>query len=230
MDQLHTALENAGFERTKLPISKPLVVHAVAGAGKSTLLRNFAAACPEALAQTCGPADPPNLEQTHIREHFGPQSNKINILDEYPLLEPLRGAWAAVFADPLQYSTGALPPHYVKKTSHRLGVHTAQLISKLICPVSSSSTKPDSVTFSGIFEGQLLGQIIALDDLTASLLARHSVPFACPEQVRSQEFPEVTVVSASPLDKVINKSLLYVALSRHTEKLHVLSPPPHPSS
>nr|BDX36171.1 triple gene block protein 1 [Plantago asiatica mosaic virus] len=229
MDVVVTALTTNNFQRTSTPISKPLVVHAVAGAGKTTLIQNLLPDHSNLSAQTAGTPQPPNLTGAFIRKLTCPESNKINLLDEYVALQPLKGSWDVVLADPLQHSGPALRPHFVKSVSHRLCPETTKLISKLICPCTSSRSENSTIQFSGLFDGPLLGTIIALDSTTQALLRAHKAPFLCPTAALGLEFDVVTVVSSQPLEEVQDKVGLYVSLSRHRHQLHVRSPPPHPT-
>ncbi|BAC16786.1 tgb1 [Tulip virus X] len=229
METILTALEKAGFTRTKLPLSKPLVIHAVAGAGKTTLIQSLLAEHPNLSAQTAGVPQNPTLDGAYIRKLTIPESNKLNILDEYAALHPLKGSWDVVCADPLQHPNTALRPHFLKTTSHRLCPATTGLISKLICPCSSSRPEPTKITVTGLFESPLFGTIISLDDTCHKLLQAHGLQPHCPESVLGLEFPVVTVVSSLPLHEIVEKHRLYISLSRHTQELHVRCPPPHPT-
>nr|BDX36176.1 triple gene block protein 1 [Plantago asiatica mosaic virus] len=229
MDVVVTALTANNFQRTSTPISKPLVVHAVAGAGKTTLIQNLLPDHLNLSAQTAGTPQPPNLTGAFIRKLTCPEPNKINLLDEYVALQPLKGSWDVVLADPLQHPGLALRPHFIKSVSHRLCPETTKLISKLICPCTSSRSENSTIQFSGLFDGPLLGTIIALDSTTQALLRTHRAPFLCPTAALGLEFDVVTVVSSQPLEEVQDKVGLYISLSRHRHQLHVRSPPPHPT-
>lgn len=155
MDRLIDLLTANGYSRTDHPISKPLVIHAVAGAGKTTLIRQFLKENPAINAQTLGTPDKPNLSRKMIRPHTGPKANHFNILDEY-CAQPLKGSWDAVFADPLQHPDYALEPHFIKETSHRLGPSTCRLISELGILIYPGA-EDQLVTRKGVFEGELYG-------------------------------------------------------------------------
>nr|AMY62719.1 triple gene block protein 1 [Plantago asiatica mosaic virus] len=229
MDVILSTLTSNNFQRTNTPISKPLVVHAVAGAGKTTLIQNLLPNHPNLSAQTAGTPQSPNLTGAYIRILTGLEVNKLNLLDEYAALQPLKGSWDVVLADPLQHPGLALRPHFVKSISHRLCPETTKLISKLICPCTSSRSDSSIIQFSGLFEGPLLGTIIALDSTTQNLLQAHRAPFLCPTTALGLEFDTVTVVSARPLEEIQDKVGLYISLSRHRTQLHVRSPLPHPT-
>ena len=229
MDTLISLLTTNGYSRTDLPISKPLVVHAVAGAGKTTLIREFLRLHPSVNAQTLGTPDKPNLSRKMIRQYSMPKANHFNILDEY-CAQPLKGSWDAVFADPLQHPDFAVEPHFIKETSHRLGAQTCQLISDLgILIYPGAEDQP--VSRKGVFEGELYGTVIALDSYIRDLAQRHGVKTLCPKATIGQQYPVVTVLSSLPLESVENSTELYIALTRHTQELHVRCPnPPHPSA
>ncbi|AAX19932.1 triple gene block protein 1 [Nandina mosaic virus] len=229
MDAIISTLTSNDFQRTNIPISKPLVVHAVAGAGKTTLIQNLLSEHPNFSAQTAGTPQSPNLTGAFIRKLTCPESNKINLLDEYAALQPLKGSWDVVLADPLQHTGLTLRPHFIKSVSHRLCPETTKLISKLICPCTSSRAETSTIQFSGLFDGPLLGTIIALDQTTQALLQAHNAPFLCPSAALGLEFDTVTVVSSQPLEEVSDQVGLYISLSRHRSQLYVRSPPPHPT-
>lgn len=229
MDILTSLLTANGYNRTDHPLSKPLVVHAVAGAGKTSLIREFMKVHPAVNAQTHGTPDKPNLSRKMIRQYSIPKANHFNILDEYCAL-PVKGSWDAVFADPLQHPDHALEPHFIKETSHRLGAQTCKLISDLgILIYPGAEDQP--VVRKGVFEGELFGTVIALDQQIHDLAQRHGVRTFCPQATIGQQYPVVTVLSSNPLESVEDSTALYIALTRHTKELHVrCPPPPYPTS
>lgn len=229
MNHFINLLIEEGYVRTNEILTDTLVVHAVAGAGKSTLIRKFILQHPHARAYTHGVPDPPNLEGRFIQAFKGPDSTHFNILDEY-CAEPLSGSWNVLIADPLQHKSQALRPHYIKKTSHRLGKATCSLLTSVGLEVTSEKEE-DVVDYRGVFEGPLFGTVIALDSTARTLLCRHGIQPLCPSEVLGSEFDEVTVVSELPLHQVRLKHSLYIALTRHRKSLHVRAPPlPHSTS
>ena len=223
MDRLIDLLTANGYSRTDHPISKPLVIHAVAGAGKTTLIRQFLKENPAINAQTLGTPDKPNLSRKMIRPHTGPKANHFNILDEY-CAQPLKGSWDAVFADPLQHPDYALEPHFIKETSHRLGPSTCRLISELGILIYPGA-EDQLVIRKGVFEGELYGTVIALDKPIQELARRHSIEALCPKSTIGLQFQQVTVLSSLPLESVEDSTELYIALTRHTREIHVRCPP-----
>ena len=211
-----------GYTRTDLPISKPLVIHAVAGAGKTTLIRQFLHQHSATNAQTLGTPDKPNLSRKMIRQFSMPKANHFNILDEY-CAQPLKGSWDAVFADPLQHPDYALEPHFIKETSHRLGPSTCELISSLGILIYPDS-EDQVVTRKGVFESELFGVVIALDEAIFQLASRHGLKPLCPKATIGLQFPVVTVLSSLALEQIEDSTALYIALTRHTKELHVRCP------
>lgn len=222
MEHLISLLIANGYTRTDTPITKPLVVHAVAGAGKTTVIRQFLKESPAVNAQTLGTPDKPNLTRKMIRQYSMPKANHFNILDEY-CAQPLKGSWDAVFADPLQHPDFTLEPHFIKETSHRLGRSTCELISSLgIFMLPDAEDQP--VNIQGVFEGEIHGVVIALDEYIHKLAARHGLKPFCPKATIGLQFPIVTVLSSLPLEQVDDSTGLYIALTRHTQALHVRCP------
>lgn len=225
MNSLINLLEESGYSRTPVPLTTPLVVHAVAGAGKSSLIRSFLSGNPNARAFTTGVPDTRNLLGASIQAFDpNPPSHTFNILDEYPQGAG-KGSFQALFADPLQHSniSSIRQPHFIKTTSHRLGPSTAELLTQLGFTVEGLGTA-QVVSSEPIFGSTIKGQVIALDDLIADYLSAHRCPFKRPLQTLGAEFPVVTVLSSVPLREVCCKEHLYVALSRHTSELHVRDP------
>ncbi|AEO12141.1 tgb1 [Tamus red mosaic virus] len=223
MNSVFELLESEGFERTKEPISKPVVVHAVAGAGKSTLIRKLLERNPEIRAFTHGVPDPPSLGCNDIGPfQSNPPSHTINILDEYPAGD-VSGAFHVLFADPLQHRKPKRRPHFVKRVSHRLGPNTENLLRKVGISITGAGSA-EVKTQQSIFEGALFGKITAVDSNVGNLLANHGVKFSYPDDVLGLEFPVVTVFSALPVSEICDKEGAYIALSRHTEELHVRAP------
>nr|AZF99042.1 orf2 [Papaya mosaic virus] len=223
MNHFINCLVSEGFSRTKEPLTDTLVVHAVAGSGKSTLIRNFLREHPNTFACTHSKPDAPNLEGTFIHKFRSPTQDHFNILDEY-CKEPIVGKWDVLIADPLQYSTPALKPHYIKSSSHRLCRRTCALITEVGVPIQSSRAEEGVVEEADLFSSPLLGKIIALDKAAGDLLRAHGVQPLCPIETIGLEFPVVTVVSTEPIRQLELKHQVYIALSRHKERLHVLAP------
>ncbi|ANW11493.1 TGB1 [Senna mosaic virus] len=223
MNHFINALTEGGFERTKVPISEPLVVHAVAGSGKTSLVRSFIKDYNVARAYTHGVPDPQNLEGKFIQAYKQPNPTHFNILDEY-CAEPLTSGWQVVLADPLQHRGTFLEPHYIKRVSHRIPKSTEEILEKAGFQIKAVK-EAGVCSHTGIFEGPLRGKLITLDRTVQDLLVNHGLSPSCPTEVLGQEFPVVTLFSSSPLNEVKAKHLLYIALTRHTKELHVRAPP-----
>ncbi|BAJ17498.1 triple gene block 1 [Lagenaria mild mosaic virus] len=221
-------LKENGFERTGLPLSSPLVVHAVAGAGKTTLIRKYLASNPNSLAFTHGIPDRRNLENRYLREFDSPVPGFFCILDEYPGGE-YKEKWDVLIADPLQHENEPMSPHFIKATSHRFGKNTEDLLTGLGFNLIGLK-ESDRVNISHIFGGPILGEVIALEPAARHLLLDHGLKPHCPRSVLGQEFTEVTVVSFKPLSQFKDSADLYIALTRHSETLHVRTTGiPHPT-
>lgn len=223
MNTLTNTLLSEGYTRTPRPLSEPIVVHAVAGAGKSTLIRKLLTQSDLYRAHTNGPPDPPSLTCTSILPYTSnPPQHTFNILDEYPLGQSK--GYKALFADILQHRNNHQSPHFIKTTSHRLGPSTAQFIKEhLSIPIEGTGTA-ELESVAPVLGSPLYGTLIALTPEVARLLESHGAPFYCPDQVLGQEFPVVTVLSTIPIANLTDRAAAYIALSRHTQKLHVRSP------
>ncbi|ASE06181.1 TGB 1 protein [Euonymus yellow vein virus] len=224
MEVLTRLLNENRFLRTLEPISKPLVIHACAGAGKSTIIRSVLNSVPGARAYTFGKADKKNLSGQFIESaccHPKPEAS-FRILDEY-LVSDDGEEYDAVFCDPLQVKGTARRPHFICTTSQRFGWHTADLLRKL--GIELNSSKEDLVLIQPLFEGEPEGVILAWEPEVCALLDDHLVEFKKPSEVIGETFDCVSVITESLIDNVDFESL-YVALSRHCEKLVVLSADP----
>lgn len=220
---LTNLLTSKGFVRTNRPLSKPLVVHAVAGAGKSTVIREFLQEVFNSSGQTLGIPDPPTLEGAYIKAATVPLSNHFNILDEYSV-QPLRHSWDAVFSDPLQNPAHPVRPHFICTVSHRLGPEVCDLLRDLGISISSSGSRSQTVFRGGVFESELKGTLIALDEEIRDLLTAHALNPVCPHEVLGRELPVVTVLSSQPIPNIKDRSGLYIALTRATDELRILAP------
>jgi hypothetical protein len=214
MEIVTELLRKAGFQRTTHPISTPLVVHAVAGAGKTTILK--------ALLQSgftvCSPALHAGNTLLGARVNELPSGEEFAV-DEYLKFDTLP-ACQVVFADPCQYHTPALTAHYVSTVTHRLGRATTELLQRFL-PITINSTKEDVVELQDLFVGEPQGQIIAIQEDVRELAIAHGLYPLRVCEAQGKEYPVVTVLSSQPLSEVPAHQL-YIALSRHTEKLVVL--------
>ena len=113
--------------------------------------------------------------------------------------------------------------HFIKETSHRLGPSTCELISSLGILIYPDS-EDQVVTRKGVFESELFGVVIALDEAIFQLASRHGLKPLCPKATIGLQFPVVTVLSSLALEQVEDSTALYIALTRHTKELHVRCP------
>jgi hypothetical protein len=202
------------YERTPLPIQEPIVVHTVAGAGKTTLVRSWIRRAPQLKAVTGGQPDPPNLEGVGILRPQG----RADIVDEYPAVADITGA-KILLADPLQHRGTTFPAHFIGRRTHRFGKSTCELLKSW--NINCSADKEDKVLRSGLYESELVGTVIAVDDDAAELLEAHSAQFVTPCQALGLTCEVVTAVSTVPLEEAdpVNR---YIACSRHSQQLLIL--------
>lgn len=219
MNRFIELLVESGFERTGETLSQPLVVHAVAGAGKTSLVRQYLSLNPNSLAFTHGVPDKRNLQNRFIRPYDDPVPGYFCILDEYSA-DDYTERWDVLIADPLQHKNEPLVPHYIKRTSHRLGRGTQEILAGLGVHLEGLNEE-EEVSVTHILEGEIRGTVIALDPAAKHLLLDHGVKPLCPSKTLGAEFPETTVVSFKPLQDFTDISELYIALTRHTRRLNV---------
>jgi hypothetical protein len=202
------------YERTPLPLQEPIIVHTVAGAGKTTLVRSWLRRAPHLKAITGGQPDPPNLEGVGLLRPHG----RADIVDEYPAVPDLEGA-KVLLADPLQHRGLTRPAHFIGRRTHRFGKSTCELLKSW--GINCTATKEDTVSKAGLFDSDLIGTIVAVDDDAAELLSSHSAQFLTPCQALGLTFEAVTAVSTVPIEEAdpVNR---YIACSRHSQQLLIL--------
>lgn len=224
MEILLSNILDAGFKRTKLPLTNKelIVVHAVAGAGKSTLIRRILENLPEAQAYTYGAADPQTLSGRRIKSITDRPAvpGPLDIIDEY-LGGGYEGA-RVVFCDPYQYQGNALEAHFILNHSRRFGRNTARLLRSLEFDVESD--REDVLLTTDIWQEEIQGNIIAYEPEVATWVAAHGAKCLIPEEIRGKTFQEATVVCTDlQLCCQELRHLLYVALTRHRTKLIIAS-------
>ncbi|ABW69735.1 triple gene block protein [Ligustrum necrotic ringspot virus] len=220
MDVLVSVLAKYNFERLSSNISPPIVVHSVPGAGKSSLIREIIQKDSRFQAYTHGEADPVHLSGVRIQKYAEPLLGEFILLDEY-LGGPVPDGVFAIFADPLQGGPGRpLRAHFIKKTSHRFGKATAQLLRNLDFEVEA--TNDDVVQVSGLYETDPRDTIIYCEAEIGSLLRAHNVEAYCVSEIRGKTFESVTFVTAENSPK--DRALVFQCLTRHRKSLLILSP------
>lgn len=218
MDRVVNLVFEAGFEKTPIPWDQnsPLVIHAVAGAGKSRLCRIILEQLPEAEVYTHGVPDHPTLSGRRIKPYsLREQPGPFDLIDEYLAAEHNNAK--VLLADPLQYPGHPKYCHFISRVSHRFGRRTAEKLTQLGIPCSS--TRFDILLTENIWKVVIEGQVIAWDPAVCKLLQAHGVAHKSPEEVRGETFDTVTVLH--PTEKVpeAEQFLLYIALTRHRTKL-----------
>ncbi|UTQ50732.1 MAG: 25 kDa triple gene block protein 1 [Plant associated potexvirus 1] len=218
-------LTQAGFKRTEHDITTPLVVHAVAGGGKSSLLKLLT---PHFRVGTAAPA---NL-YSFGGDHFVPVAAGCQIVDEYQSARTLPESAIALVGDPLQdpLCSHSLKPHYIKYQSHRVGPEVAAALKFIpIIPAGQSRLQ-----LSSAYEKDPEGLVISYEPSVCDILRRHQVEHKHPNEVRSEEYPTVTVYTTSTVIPPSDHSNFYVALTRATAKILWLTldatDPGHPAA
>ncbi|QGT76799.1 P2 [Citrus yellow mottle-associated virus] len=212
-------LSSKEFTRTKLPLSEPIVIHAIAGAGKTHLLEQYSRHNPSNTFFT--PLD--NKSNSLLLSPFSSDCSSASFIDEYPLCEIPPSA-KYLLADPIQYlgNPNLRKPHYICPVSHRFGSQTAALLSSL--GIEAYSRKQDIVVSEDIFSFEPEGQVIACDPETQALARRHSLDFLRPCESIGRTFHTTTVLISDKLTPETLTKEIYIGLTRHTSKLIILSP------
>nr|QQG34621.1 TGB1 [Yucca alphaflexivirus 1] len=219
MDFLLTLLDsNASYTRTSIPLSLPLVVHAVAGAGKTHLLTQLLHSCPSVTVHTLGAPIP----RDSTCRGSGGDLRVFNVLDEYQIAADT-SSYQALFGDPLQGPSDKAYPdaHYVNTTSLRFGRQTCQLLNSI--GITCSSVRPDQVVVQRPFGAEPRGQVIALDSEGFEYLRAHQLQPRRPCELAGQTFDECTVLVTRRL-RDYQSNELYIALTRHRYSLLLLTP------
>lgn len=222
MDYVDSVLLSRGFQRTREPISFPIVVHGVPGCGKTSLIYHILEE-PLFSAQSYGETKPPNLAGIGIQKAPSPLGCGFNILDEY-LSGELFDSFDVVLSDPYQNSRPVLRAHYCNNISHRVGPSVCGFLNKFGYEISSAREKDTLLRFGDIFKDRVVGQIIAFEPKAIELLDWHNAPYKKPCEVRGAEFEKVTFVSASKDLFAVNCADLYISLTRATDELLILQP------
>ncbi|AIZ76620.1 triple gene block protein 1 [Elderberry carlavirus B] len=224
MDVLIKLATSFGFIRVNNNCSGVYVFHCVPGAGKSTLIRSILNCDSRFQAFTFGKADLQNLEGRRIK---GPSEaileGKLNIVDEYT-----EGNWeqfnpVAIFGDPIQSANldRVRPCSFICRETRRFGKSTCKLLKGLGFEVNSNLE--DTVLTGDIFTVEPEGLIIAFEHEVKELLRAHNCEFHEPCAIRGLTAEVVTFITASDCIAQDLSHLFYIALTRHTKKLIVLS-------
>nr|QQG34576.1 TGB1 [Ferula potexvirus 1] len=212
---IYKTLVEAGWERTALPISYPLVVHGVAGSGKSRVIRPLKTVHNIPTYTLCV-TDNPRVDCSNITAL---PTNPVPgfILDEYHIDKERCTGALLVLGDPLQSHEECFPPHFVSFSSFRIG----RSLASLFPPLVSVSPVEDSVEVANCWTVDPVGTILCFEPEVADLLLSHNLEFTHPDHCRGAQFNTVTLYTSSePLDPV----WLYLSVTRHTTKLLWLCP------
>jgi hypothetical protein len=221
IEKLNT-IEN--LKRTPIEISNPIVIHCAAGSGKTTLIKRIIEENRNILKayttskHTLSDCSGPIIEE--FKQNFEPQAH--HILDEYPTLpKSITDKFGLILCDPYQYHCTPYQAHFTSNLSHRLGRNTTELLRNFGKDIVGY--KDDIVEVANIFEGEPEGQITCCEEEIIELLEAHQADFLTSEEILGKEFKTVTfVTSKSLVDLTDHKS--YICLTRHTEKIKILTP------
>nr|WDY35309.1 triple gene block protein 1 [Garlic yellow mosaic-associated virus] len=218
MNKLLELLTEFEFIRTNIPISKPLVVHAVPGAGKTTLLRKFLSTCSSAEVITSGVGDKPNLLGKRIvhGSKFSTEGS-FRIFDEYITSESIPDC-EALFSDPIQNNKEGLPAHYIKKKSLRVPKAICDWLQTLGFEIESEVE--GELSFEEFFGPDPVGKTVAFETDVLELLRKHNCDFSLPCEIRGLEFDTVTLFTEKDCSELSGFEL-YIAATRAKKRLIV---------
>jgi hypothetical protein len=221
-EQIPAFLRAEGCTETNNPLCFPIRLHAIPGAGKTTLLRKLRTRFPSALIYAAAHSAISSPDDTHLLP-LPDQPNPCLAIDEYQILtedDPWLTQTALLVGDPCQTNHPCPPAHFRLDVSHRFGHTTAALLTELGFPCTSSHS--DTVVVLDAYDSEPSGTIIALDDVICKTLLSHGTTALHPEQVRGRTFSAVSLYVSQPLASA-ERHLLYIALTRHTHLLEILT-------
>nr|WEC26234.1 triple geneblock protein 1 [Nerine potexvirus 1] len=218
-------LLNLHFQRTNLPLSKPVVIHSCAGAGKTTLIQTILQNHPSATAYTHSThyASSRDLAGYNLRPFSQYTPGHLDIIDEY-LAGSIPPTACFLFADPYQYPPTNIRAHYTSLITHRFGPTLAAYLTTLGYHITSSlPAQPTELEFLNLWDWTPSGTCITHDEHLRNLLVSHSIPTLRPCEAIGLEFPAVDYVTPSTPSRATVTHLDYIALTRHTLKLRVIT-------
>nr|AHJ80275.1 triple gene block protein 1 [Cherry rusty mottle associated virus] len=222
MEVVNELLLDANFVRTNFPLNFPVVVHGVPGCGKSTFVKHLLD-CEDFHAQSYGVVKPTNLAGRGVEKALQPLQPGFNILDEY-LSGPSYEGFDLLLSDPYQNFRKPLTAHFINSYTCRFGVSVCNYLNLLGFEINSRRVRDTELIFGKIFEGRVRGEIICFEKEVQELLDSHSAKYHHPCNLRGAEFEHVTFISAhSDLQEIVGPDL-YVALTRASESLTILTP------
>nr|UCJ00577.1 triple gene block 1 [Cherry rusty mottle associated virus]UCJ00584.1 triple gene block 1 [Cherry rusty mottle associated virus] len=222
MEVVNELLLDANFVRTNFPLSFPVVVHGVPGCGKSTFVKRLLD-CEDFHAQSYGVVKPTNLAGRGVEKALQPLQSGFNVLDEY-LSGPSYEGFDLLLSDPYQNFRKPLTAHFINSYTCRFGDSVCKYLNLLGFEINSRRVRDTDLIFGKIFEGRIRGEIICFEKEVQELLDSHSAKYHHPCSLRGAEFEHVTFISAhSDLQEIVGPDL-YVALTRASESLTILTP------
>nr|AHJ80325.1 triple gene block protein 1 [Cherry rusty mottle associated virus] len=222
MEVVHNYLLDANFTRTEFSLSFPIVVHGVPGCGKSTFVKRLLD-CEDFHAQSYGVVKPTNLAGRGVEKALQPLQSGFNVLDEY-LSGPSYEGFDLLLSDPYQNFRKPLTAHFINSFTYRFGHSVCKYLNLLGFEISSKKEEDTELILGKIFEGEIRGEVICFEKEVQELLDNHSAKHHHPCNLRGAEFEHVTFISAhSDLQEIVGPDL-YVALTRASKSLTILTP------
>ncbi|BAI49693.1 triple gene block protein 1 [Butterbur mosaic virus] len=224
MDVLVAKCLEFGFIRVSISSSKPQVIHCVPGAGKSSLIRAILRADSRFYAVTGGVPDPVTGQQGRILPLDGTAHPGacFKLVDEYTeAVEAIEGAFA-IFGDPVQSKRASpLLPNFISLNTRRFGSSTCDLLK--VFGFEVYSTKEDVVQIARADQSEVEGKLIVLGDEAKALACYYNLEYLTADSARGKTYPVVTLLTGFSEVPAEEYPDLYVCLTRHQEKLLVLT-------
>nr|QCT25585.1 triple gene block 1 [Yam virus Y] len=225
MDRIYNKIVSAGFV-DKFKRGEILVVHGVPGCGKTKLLKEIIEEFDFVVCFTAGSETYKSQlgsEISKVSEDSVVPEGKIGILDEYNIFQGSLQKFKVLIGDPHQSIHKSLNCNLLNIESRRFGKETCSLLSNLNFKVESR--KEDRVRIENIFPSEPIGQVICLDSEVENLCTSYHLDYLTPCEAQGKTFKEVTVLTSTQLCEV-PRVPLYIALTRHSELLLILTPYP----
>ncbi|BBJ21447.1 triple gene block 1 [Dioscorea virus A] len=225
MDRIYNKIVSAGFV-DKFKRGGTLVVHGVPGCGKTRLLKEIIEEFDFVVCFTAGSETYKSQlgsEISKVSEDSVVPEGKIGILDEYNIFKGDLQKFKVLIGDPYQSIHKSLSCNLLNLESKRFGKETCLLLSNLNFKVKSQ--KVDKVKIENIFPSEPVGQVICLDSEVETLCKSYHLDYLNPCEAQGKTFKEVTVLTSTQLSKV-PRVPLYIALTRHSDLLLILTPYP----
>ncbi|QVY47451.1 triple gene block protein 1 [Agapanthus carlavirus B] len=220
--------ECENFVALKSINSDLIVVNAVPGSGKSTLIKKLLHANSRFKAFTFSAYIETSITGRYIRpasEFTESKEGDIIIVDEFTEgnfsdLKP-----RIIFGDLNQTIKVQrnLEVNYYCKVTRRFGEATCNLLRSLRFEIECTG-REDKVEIERVFEGEPIGVVICFHERVKKLCESHGLEYKTVEEVRGATFNTTTFIVEESVIKACERHLYYIGLTRHTDKLLILSP------